>query len=179
MTGTSAGRGYYMRLRRAYQPERIKLAIVAESPPASGKYFYDDKGKSSEPLFTALMQHVGFADDRPPTKADGLRRFQDKGWILVDATYDPVNKLSDPQKAELIKRDYAHLCRDLESLGRPALLLVKANVCRILDPMLVRDGFNVLNHGTVVYFPSNGRQPDFHRQFGDILRHAPRHNLGA
>ena len=51
-----------MRLRRAYTPERLKLAIVAESPPASGKYFYDDKGKVSEPLFAALMQHVGFVD---------------------------------------------------------------------------------------------------------------------
>ena len=179
MSGRSAGRGYYMRLRRAYTPERLKLAIVAESPPASGKYFYDDKAKVSEPLFAALMQHVGFVDDRPVTKVDGLRRFQQKGWLLVDATYEPVNELPDRQKADVIKRDYASLRHDLDGLGGPDLILIKANICRLLEPLLVRDGFNVLNRGRVVYFPSNGRQPDFHRQFGDIMRHAPRNVVGA
>jgi hypothetical protein len=159
-----------MRLRRAYTPERLKLAIVAESPPASGKYFYDDKGKVSEPLFAALMQHVGFEDGRAPTKADGLRRFQEKGWLLVDATYEPVNELPDRQKADVIKRDYASLRHDLEGLGGPHLILIKANVCRLLEPLLVHDGFNVLNRGRVVYFPSNGRQREFHQQFSDILR---------
>ena len=173
MTGTAKQRAYYISLRDKYEPKPVKLAIIAESPPLSGKYFYNDAGKVSEPLFAALMKHVGFDDDRPPTKADGLRRFQEKGWILVDATYEPVNKLPNTQKAEVIKGDYAHLRRDLERLGRPALLLLKANVCRLLDPMLVRDGFNVLNRGSVVYFPSNGRQPDFHRQFSDILKRAP------
>jgi len=179
MTRTGVGSGHYMRLRRAYTPERIKLAIIAESPPASGKYFYDDQGKVSEPLFAALMQHVGFEDDRPLTKVDGLRRFQEKGWVLVDATYEPVNELPDRQKADVITRDYASLRHDLEGLGGPDLLLIKANVCRLLEPLLVRDGFNVLNHNQVVNFPSNGRQPDFHRQFGDILRHAPRSIVAA
>jgi hypothetical protein len=173
MTEIGAGRDHYIRLRKLYTPDRIKLAIIAESPPASGKYFYDDKGKVSEPLFAALMRHVGFEDDHPLTKADGLRRFQEKGWVLVDATYEPLNKLPERQKTKVIQRDYAHLRHDLESLGRPALLLVKANVCRLLEPMLVADGLNVLNRGRVVYFPSNGRQPEFHRQFSDILRLTP------
>jgi hypothetical protein len=30
------------------------------------------------------------------------------------------------------------------------------------------DGFNVLNNGRVVYFPSHGRQRDFDRQFREI-----------
>ena len=60
----------------------------------------------------------------------------------MDATYEPVNELPDRQKAEVIKRDYASLRHDLEGLGRPELLLIKANVCRLLEPLLVRDGFN-------------------------------------
>ncbi|ODR93938.1 hypothetical protein AUC70_10040 [Methyloceanibacter stevinii] len=161
-----------MRLREAYTPPRVELAIIAESPPASGKYFYDDSGKVSEPLFAALMQHVGFKNDPPTTKADGLRRFQAKGWVVVDATYEPVNKLSDLKKTELIKRDYPSLCRDLDSLGRPELVIIKANVCRLLDAVLVRDGFSVLNRGTVVYFPGFGRQAEFHRQFAYVLKRA-------
>jgi hypothetical protein len=41
-------RDHYLRLRRDYQPENIKLVIIAESPPASGKYFYDTTGSAKE-----------------------------------------------------------------------------------------------------------------------------------
>jgi hypothetical protein len=44
------------------------------------------------------------------------------------------------------------------------LILIKTNVCRILEPKLTHDGFNVLNCGRVIYFPASGRQ-DFHQQF--------------
>lgn len=62
-------RDYYLRLRREYQPRNIKLVIVAESPPASGKYFYDPTGSAKEPLFAAIMQQLGIA---PGTKQAGL-----------------------------------------------------------------------------------------------------------
>jgi hypothetical protein len=48
-------------------------------------------------------------------------------------------------------------------------VLIKKNVCRILEPKLAQHGFNVLNRGRVIYFPSTGRQKDFYRQFGEIL----------
>ena len=49
------------------------------------------------------------------------------------------------------------------------LVLIKANVCRILEPLLSKDGFSVLNGGRAVYFPSNGRQMEFKKQFSDVL----------
>jgi len=48
------------------------------------------------------------------------------------------------------------------------LILIKANVCEVLEPKLAKNRFNVLNRGTAV-FPSHGRQVDFHHQFGSIL----------
>jgi hypothetical protein len=60
---------------------------IAESPPASGKYFYDPTGATSEWLFAALMKQIGFS---PSNKEEGLREFQRRGWILIDATYEPV-----------------------------------------------------------------------------------------
>jgi hypothetical protein len=81
----------YLALRRKFVPARIKLVIVAESPPISGKYFYNPAGSVGEPLYAALMRHIPFA---PTTKERGLVEFQKKGWVLVDATYEPVNGLS-------------------------------------------------------------------------------------
>jgi hypothetical protein len=34
----------------------------------------------------------------------------------------------------------------------------------------MQDGFNVLNRGRVLYFPSTGRQKDFRRQLREILQ---------
>ncbi len=51
-------RSDYLSLRRAFEPMGV---IVAESPPISGKYFYDPDGEVSEPLFNALMKQFGAA----------------------------------------------------------------------------------------------------------------------
>jgi hypothetical protein len=108
----------------------------------------------------------------PETKDEGLRAFQKNGWILVDATYEPVNEPGSDRDA-VIERDYALLRDDLAALmpnrSTTPVILIKSNVCRILEPRLIADGFNVLNHGRVVYFPASGRQPDFAKQFPAIL----------
>jgi hypothetical protein len=162
----------YLSLRRQYEPKSITLIIVAESPPASGKYFYDPAGNLTEPLFTALMKQLHLA---PMTKKNGLQEFQRHGWILVDATYEPVNARNGSDRDDVIARDYPLLRDDLDGLSpdRSApLVLIKANVCRLLESRLVNDRYNVLNRGRVVYFPSSGRQTEFHQQFRSILKSA-------
>jgi hypothetical protein len=162
----------YLELRRRYEPEIVTLVIVAESPPASGKYFYDPAGARSEWLFAALMKQLRVS---PLTKEEGLRTFQGSGWFLIDATYKPVDKLSKSDADRMIERDYPSLRDDLSILipdRSVPIVLIKTSVCRILKPMLVRDGFNVINGERVVYFPACGRQIDFHRQFGAILESA-------
>jgi hypothetical protein len=69
----------------------------------------------------------------------------------------------------VIIRDYEHLRDDLAALSPDRsvpVVLVKKNIC----PRLTEDGFKMLNGGYPVYFPSHGRQPDFHRQFAEILK---------
>lgn len=164
-----ATRNEYHALRRRFEPETAKLLIVAESPPASGKYFYDTSGAITEPLFAALMQQINCS---PASKEDGLRAFQQRGWVLVDATYAPVNRLSDRARDAVIVRSYPLLRGDLTALSpdhSAPVVLLKSNVCRLFDERLTSDGFRVLNRGRIVYFPSHGRQKEFHRQFGAIV----------
>jgi hypothetical protein len=165
-------RSEYIDLRRQYAPKPIKLVVIAESPPASGRYFYNPTGTIREYLFAALMRVL---DLFPTTKEEGLLEFQRRGWLLVDATYEPVNRLTSLNKAKVIARDYELLRDDLKVLTLDLsipLILVKANVCRILEPKLRADGFNVLNRGSVVFFPGSGQQETFHKQFGAILASA-------
>jgi hypothetical protein len=165
-------RDYYLQLRREHQPTDIKLVIVAESPPASGKYFYDRTGSPKEPLFAAIMLQLRVS---PATKEEGLRALQQKGWVLVDATYKPVDKLdkeASHDRDAVIANDYHLLVEDLLGLmpdRSVPVVLIKANVCRILEPRLVERGFTVLNEGRAIYFPSHGRQTDFRNQFTAVV----------
>ena len=162
-------RDEYLALRGRYEPARVELVIVAESPPASGRYFYDPTGAITEPLFSALMKKVGVS---PATKDAGLRAFQNRGWVLVDATYEPVNELRKKQRNEIILRDCPPLVADLRRLasGRAVpIVLVKANVCRLLEPVLRQSGFEVINDGRLVYFPSSGQQGRFQAQFDAVV----------
>src|SRR5262245_7701375 len=163
----------YLSLRRPFEPDDIYLIIIAESPPAAGRYFYNPEGRVTEPLFAAMMVQLGVS---PETKLDGLREFQQRGWVLVDATYKPINNERNHRRRNAaIIRDYGLLCDDLKALMSDRsvpLILIKKNVCQILEPKLATDGFSVLNGGRPIYFPSHGRQRDFHRQFAAVLESA-------
>lgn len=113
----SIHRSQYLALRREFEPLKVQLVVVAESPPTSGKYFYNADGAVSEPLFDALMQQIGFAAS---SKEGGLREFQRKGWVLVDATYEPVNVKGKDRDA-VILRDYPLLRDDLSGCFRTGL----------------------------------------------------------
>ncbi|CCE03188.1 hypothetical protein BRAS3809_7040004 [Bradyrhizobium sp. STM 3809] len=98
--------------------------------------------------------------------------------MLVDATCQQVDKLpkdAGQDRDTLIAGDYPLLIEDLSSLlsdRRVPLILIKANVCRLLEPRLTKDGFKVINAGRLVYFPSTGQQKKFEQQFAEILNSA-------
>jgi hypothetical protein len=172
---TQKPRSEYLSMRREFEPtsERVKLVIVAESPPLGGKYFYDASGEVTEPLFRALMRELGYISLK--TKSEGLRKIKQRGWVLVDATYEQVNALDGRTRDRVILRDYSQLCDDLKQLlstrwKKVPLVLTKANVCRLLEPRLKADGFNVLNPPRhVIPFPSNGQQKNFAAKFCEVV----------
>ena len=81
-------------MRREFEPpsEGVRLVMVAESPQPQSSTSYNPNGEVSEPLFSALMKQLRIG--RPKTEIRRSREFQKQGWVLVDATYKPVNKLS-------------------------------------------------------------------------------------
>jgi len=164
-------RDYYLEHRQRYLPQCLSLIVIAESPPASGKYFYDERGRITEPLFSAMMRDL--LEIRPTSKREGLVRFQEAGYILVDSTYHPVNSgFTIKQREERILNDFPRLVADLldlEPSQKVPLLLLKANICRLLEPRLAGAGFEVLNHGVVLPFPSSGQQGNFSRALKKIV----------
>lgn len=160
---------YYINLRNKYKPKKIKLIFLLESPPASGRYFYNPKGTTTEPLFSAMMKLM---DYHPKDKVDGLAEFQGRGYFLLDATYQPINNLRGSRRNEIILRDLLHLLDDLKAVTRnqrTKIILVKANICRMLEAPLKELRYNVINDGITVPFPSTGQQNNFFNAINQIF----------
>jgi hypothetical protein len=165
----------YMRLRAPYLPQHRRIVFVLESPPKSSLYFYNSDGRVSEPLFSAMMKDV--IGTRPNSKDEGLCEFAHRGFLLIDATYTPVNHdhLTPRERNKRILDDLPVLIGELrEYVGRKTrVVLVKANVCVLLEPILTMHGFPVLNRGKVIPFPSTGQQNRFREAVCEVLGSTP------
>lgn len=162
----------YIALRNKYTPERIKAIFVLESPPATGRYFYNPNGKITEPLFKAMMELVGC---KMSDKATGLAEFVKRGFVIVDASYKPVNHKNKKERNRIIMDSYPTLLNDLATLTpdkKMPIILVKSNVCKLLADPLELSGFKVINNGVDVYFPSSGQQRKFREQIARVLINA-------
>ena len=152
---------YYKKLRKKYTPPEIKLIFLFESPPESGKYFYDDKGSVNEPLFRDMMKcFIPFAAS---TKEEGLREFARLGYLLADSTYKPVNHLDDSQRKETILKDYPKLEEDLRSVikeNQTKIVIIGNELRKILENKL-KENFYVINDGENVPFPLYRRKNEF------------------
>ena len=164
-------RAEYLRLRAPYVPESPTIVFVLESPPKSGLYFYNPNGRVSEPLFSAMMKDI--VGITPRSKDEGLRKFASRGFLLIDATYTPVNhdRLTRRERNERILDDLPILLEELRQYvgAGTGVVLVKANVCELLEPVLIGHGFNILNRGERIPFPSNGQQGKFRLAIRQML----------
>jgi hypothetical protein len=159
----------YLRFRNQYIPPIIKVVFVLESPPTSGLYFYNRDGALSEPLFRAMMKDV--LEISPASKEEGLQEFASRGFFSIDATYTPINHSKGKERNAVILRDFPLLIEALREYAPPetGIVLVKANVCELLEARLIQAGFNVLNRGAVIPFPSTGQQSRFAERVRKVL----------
>jgi len=161
----------YIALSERFRPNRFRLIFIAESPPVGDKYFYNPDGEITEPLFAAMMKCV--LDLKPEDKLEGLQKFQEKGYYLLDATYTPVNKgFKRKKRNQIILNDYDSLKAELlriDSNKSIPVILIKKNICELLKPILRGDGFKVLNREEIIPFPSHGWQKVFCERIKKIL----------
>jgi hypothetical protein len=170
-SGEVHSKDYYLALRAKYEPDNLRMIFLAESPPLSGDYFYDPEGRTTEPLFRALMHAT--LSIRPATKPEGLAPFAQAGFLIVHATYQPVSALSVKERDQIILADYPGLKDDLLELSHSRsarILLMKANVCHLLEKRLIADGLNIVNRGAVIPFPGSGHQMDFLAKVAQFLK---------
>ncbi|MEE9447388.1 MAG: hypothetical protein V3V09_05480 [Arenicellales bacterium] len=163
-------KAYYKKLRKQWAPDTPRLIVIAESPPADGDYIYKAKGSRRESLFMELLiQLFGVV---PKNKADGLRAMQQWGIVLLDATYTPLYDLKPKAKNQALVKSLPALMKELNTFKQAKqtpIILIKKNVCDLLEGPLLGEGFNVVNDGAMVPFPGSGQQGKFRSAFSKIL----------
>jgi hypothetical protein len=120
------------RLRRRHRPDPVRILFVGESPPASGRFFYQgDSGlyrAVRDTFLTAfpLLQNKEFLDS-----------FRSLGCYLVDLCDKPVDKMNSSTRRSACRAGEVRLARMIRKL-RPVVIVtivrsIRANVIRAQD----------------------------------------------
>ena len=120
------------RLRRSYLPKPARLLFVGESPPASGRFFYQaDSG-----LYRAIRRTFmrAFPEIR---KEDFLATFRALGCYLVDLCGEPVDDLDAKQRKRICGAGETRLARTIRKLQPETIvtlvLAIAPNVERAIE----------------------------------------------
>lgn len=117
------------RLRKYYRPDRVQILFVGESPPASGRFFYQaDSG-----LYLAVRDT--FLSALPSLqKSEFLDSFRSLGCYLVDLCGEPVDKMRPRDRRRTCRAGESRLARTIRAF-RPKIIVtivrsIRANVRR-------------------------------------------------
>ena len=136
------------RLRKHYRPDRVRILFVGESPPASGRFFYQaDSG-----LYRAVREtfYIAFPSLR---KTNFLDSFRALGCYLVDLCAEPVDKMTRDARRSDCHSGEARLARMIRTL-RPEIIIT---VVRSIGENVRRAREQAAWSGTHLELPYPGR----------------------
>jgi hypothetical protein len=135
-------------LRRRYCPSCVQVLFVGESPPASGRFFY--QGDSG--LYRA-MRDVFQAVDPSITNETFLEAFRDLGCYLVDLCPTPVDRLDPKSRRDACRISEPSLSRVIVRL-KPQTIVT---VVRSIEHNVSQAASDANWHGTLIHLPYPGR----------------------
>jgi uracil-DNA glycosylase len=136
------------RLRRRYLPKVVRLLLVGEAPPASGRFFYhQDSG-----LYRAIRRAYLTAFPRT-SEANFLKDFCRRGCYLVDLCGRPVDQLAREERLAARRKGEPHLSRAISRLAPHKMVVVLKSIVLNVNVAAVRAAWR----GEVVSLPYPGR----------------------
>ena len=148
------------RLRRRYRPKRIRLLFIGESPPASGRFFYQrDSG-----LYRAIRDTFRMVD---PTVTDAtfLEIFQRSGCYLIDACASPVDHLDARSRRMACRAGEAALTRRIRRLEPAGIVTLLKSIRSNVRRAAAQAGWR----GPVLEVPYPGRWASHRKIFLESL----------
>lgn len=148
-----------------YQPENIRLLLVAEAPPrAENRYFYFENVDNQDSLFRYVVRCVLNIEPTRENKAEHLNALKEAGIFLIDMVQDPLG----PNDKLVDVADLNSLASRCENLQPEAIVLIKATVYDVAFDTLWSAGLPVVDER--IPFPGSGQQLNFVRAFTNALQ---------
>jgi hypothetical protein len=149
------------RLRRSYRPVRVQILFVGESPPASGRFFYQaDSG-----LYRAIRNTFRAAFPALP-EDDFLHSFRELGCYLIDLCGRPVDRLNSEKRKQACRDGEVGLARSLKEL-QPKIVVT---VVRSISANVRRAQVSANWKGLYLELPYPGRWKEHRVAFEDELK---------
>jgi hypothetical protein len=144
------------RLRRRYCPTDVRLLFIGESPPASGRFFY--QGDSG--LYRAIREAFHVIDPSI-TGADFLAVFQATGCYLIDLCLQPVDQLDPSRRRAACVAGERFLGRTIAALQPETIVTVVRSIRGNVEQAASRAGW----HGPLIDLPYPGRWHSYRQTF--------------
>lgn len=157
------------RRRRAaqrFRPDKVKLLLVAEAPPAAlDRYFYFTDVREQDSLFRYVARAILKKEPTRENKPQLLAELRDRGVFLIDLSLDP-------RDASALAGHVPGLLRRARQLNPAKIVLIKTTVYDAAYGSLRDAGLPV--SAERVPFPGSGQQRRFEEAFARALRRRPR-----
>lgn len=139
-------------IRQRYKPKQVRLLLVGESPPASGKFFYVD---------SAMTKHTRSAFE----KAEGIRfkqtaefleHFKERGCFLEDLSHTPVDRLPKEERERRLRKEVESFSKRIKVINPSVVVIVLRKIERYVRDAVSKSGRAPEIH--TLPFPGNGHQ---------------------
>lgn len=144
-----------------YRPDRIRLLLIAEAPPAApDRYFYFRDVDTHDSLFRHVARSLLPIEPTRENKPELLAQLRERGVFLIDLKPDPVD--GTPLSSYV-----PQLLRRVQELNPDHIVLIKATVYDAAYLTLNAAGLSVSS--VRIPFPGSGQQKAFTQAFATAL----------
>ena len=167
---------WYQTLRARWQPPRVRLLLIAESPPDDGgevsarRFFYTDRMSGSDNLFRGVVDAL--YDSGKLTKGDSkepwLERLRADGVYLIDLADRPVNALKTGARRQVLRENVVACVEHATRLDPDGVLVCHSPTHALLDGPLRAAGLPLL-HDVPIPFPLGNKRAEFVTKVRDAL----------
>jgi hypothetical protein len=172
---------WYSERRARWEPEHVRLLLIAESAPDDGgdianrRFFYDESLTGKDALFREVVRAL--YDDPPlvsgpDAKTPWLKKLKHDGVYLIDLAPVPVNYHTPLERADALQLNIEATISRAAELQPDGVVLVKQNVFGLLQNPVLEAGLSLL-HDDFIPFPGSGQQKRFRERFAAALTELP------